>query len=43
MYMTDLLQGMLDEGCKLKAVHILRGWYKIDNVEDLRLIEKILR
>ena len=42
MYMTDLLQGMIDEGCKLKAVHIDRGWYEIDNCEDLKVVEKEL-
>ena len=40
MYMTDLLQGMIDEGCKLKAVHIQRGWYEIDDCDDLKLVEK---
>ncbi len=42
MYMTDLLQGMIDEGCKLKAVHIQRGWYEIDDCEDLHLVTEIL-
>lgn len=42
MYMTDLLQGMIDEGCKLKAVHIQRGWYEVDDCEDLKLVEREL-
>ncbi|WP_027204158.1 NTP transferase domain-containing protein [Butyrivibrio fibrisolvens] len=42
MYMTDLLQGMIDEGCKLKAVHINRGWFEVDDVDDLRLAESEL-
>lgn len=42
MYMTDLLQGLIDEGNKLKAVHIQRGWYEIDNCEDLKVVEKEL-
>lgn len=41
MYMTDLLQGMIDEGVKLTAVHINRGWFEIDCAEDLRLAEKM--
>ncbi len=40
MYMTDLLQGMADEGYRLKAVHIHRGWYEIDCLDDLKLAEK---
>ena len=42
MYMTDLLQGMIDEGKKLKTVHIHRGWYEIDNPEDLKIVESHL-
>ena len=40
MYMTDLLQGMVDEGCKIKALHIQRGWYEVDCLDDLKLAEK---
>lgn len=39
MYMTDLLQGMVEEGHKLRAVHINRGWYEIDDCEDLEVVE----
>ncbi|MCI9377199.1 MAG: phosphocholine cytidylyltransferase family protein [Eubacterium sp.] len=39
MYMTDLLQGLIDEGSKLKAVHINRGWFEVDNREDLGVVE----
>lgn len=42
MYMTDLLQGLIDEGHVLKAVHINRGWYEVDDYEDLKLAEKQL-
>lgn len=42
MYMTDLLQGLIDEGNKLKAVHINRGWYEIDDCEDLKVVESKL-
>ena len=40
--MTDLLQGLIEEGSRLKAVHINRGWYEIDNQEDLKLAEQEL-
>ena len=39
MYMTDLLQGLIDEGNKLRAVHIQRGWFEIDECEDLKIVE----
>ncbi|MBD5523497.1 MAG: phosphocholine cytidylyltransferase family protein [Lachnospiraceae bacterium] len=39
MYMTDLLQGLIDEGHKLRAVHIERGWFEIDDCEDLKVVE----
>ena len=40
--MTDLLQGMVEEGHKLRAVHINRGWYEIDDCEDLKVAENYL-
>lgn len=40
MYMTDLLQGLIDEGNKLKAVHICRGWFEVDDKEDLKVVEE---
>lgn len=42
MYMTDLLQGLIDEGHKLRAVHISRGWFEIDDCEDLKVVESKL-
>lgn len=42
MYMTDLLQGLIDEGHKLRAVHIQRGWFEIDDREDLKVVEEKL-
>lgn len=42
MYMTDLLQGLIDEGNKLRAVHIQRGWYEIDDCDDLKVVESKL-
>lgn len=42
MYMTDLLQGLIDEGNKLRAVHIKRGWFEIDDCEDLKVVESKL-
>lgn len=43
MYMTDLLQGLVEEGNKLKAVEINRGWYEVDCYEDLQLAEQELK
>lgn len=42
MYMTDLLQGLIDEGHKLRAVHINRGWFEIDDCDDLKVVESKL-
>ena len=42
MYMTDLLQGLIDEGNKLKALHIQRGWFEIDDKDDLLVVESQL-
>jgi len=35
--MTDFLQGLIDEGVKLKAVNINNGWLELDNINDYRL------
>ncbi len=43
MYMTDLLQGLIDEGNKLKTVHIQRGWFEVDNMKDLKIAERGLK
>lgn len=40
MYMTDLLQGMIDEGKKLKGIQITRGWFEVDCQTDLKLAER---
>ena len=40
MYMTDLLQGMIEEGYQLKGVQINRGWFEIDCQTDLQVAEK---
>lgn len=42
MYMTDLLQGLIDEGNSIKAVSINRGWYEIDSATDLYIAESLL-
>ncbi len=39
MYMTDLLMGLIDTGSRLRAVHINRGWFEIDDPEDLKVVE----
>ena len=43
MYMTDLLQGLIDEGHSLRAIHIQRGWYEVDDGEDLKLVEEEIK
>ena len=43
MYMTDLLQGLIDEGYSLRAVHIDRGWYEVDNCDDLKVVEEEIK
>lgn len=40
MYMTDLLQGLADEGYALYPVRIERGWFEVDNLDDLKLAEE---
>ena len=39
-YMTDLLQSLINSGCKLKAVLIENGWLELDNYHDYEVYNK---
>ena len=41
MYMTDLLQGIIDQGHAVQAVQVARGWVEVDSPEDLEVATKI--
>ncbi len=41
--MTDMLQGLVNEGNDLYAVKIKRGWLEIDSVSDLQLADKCFK
>lgn len=40
-YMTDFLQGLIDDGEKLKAIDIDNGWLELDTIEDYNLYLKL--
>ncbi len=40
-YMTDLLQGMICSGHKLKAITIEHGWLELDSFNDFQLYNKL--
>jgi choline kinase len=42
LYMTDLLQGMIDRGMPVSAVPVRGGWVEIDSRRDLDLAEKLV-
>ena len=42
-YMTDLLQGIINEGNKIKAVPIKNGWLELDSMKDYNLYNKKLK
>ena len=33
-FMTDFLQGLINDGCKLKSIEIENGWLELDTVSD---------
>lgn len=39
LYMTDLLQGMIDQGAQIEADLVRGGWLEIDSLKDLKLGE----
>jgi len=43
LYMTDLLQGLIGRGAKIKAAPIDRGWVEIDSARDLAVAERVVR
>ena len=42
LFMTDLLQGMIERGEKLDAVEIQRGWLEVDSIKDRNIAELAL-
>lgn len=40
-YMTDLLQGLIYEGNKIKAVSINNGWLELDSLNDYKIYQKM--
>ncbi len=40
-YMTDLLQGLIDYGCRLKAIQTDNKWLELDTMNDYELYEKM--
>jgi L-glutamine-phosphate cytidylyltransferase len=43
LFMTDLLQGIIDAGFTVYQVPIHRGWLEIDSLKDLRLAEELIK
>jgi L-glutamine-phosphate cytidylyltransferase len=41
MYMTSLLQALIDDGKRLQAVPVDGGWLEVDTVEDLALYQRL--
>ena len=42
-YMTDLLQGIINEGNKVKAIPIKNGWLELDSMKDYNLYNEKLK
>jgi choline kinase len=42
LFMTDLLQGMIDLGHAVRAVPTSRGWVEIDSLGDLELAQRLV-
>lgn len=40
-YLTDLLQGLINEGHKIKAIPTKNGWLELDSYNDFQLYEKL--
>lgn len=40
MYMTDFLQGLVNDNIKIRAIKIKRKWYEVDSAEDIVIAER---
>lgn len=40
-YLTDLIQGLITNGHKIKAIPIKNGWLELDSFSDFQLYEKL--
>jgi len=40
-YMTDLIQGLINAGYKIKAIPIHNGWLEVDTIQDYELYNKL--
>lgn len=40
-YMTDFIQGLIENGAKIQAVPIENGWLELDTIEDYNLYNKM--
>ena len=40
-YMTDFIQGLINAGCKIKAISINNGWLELDNNDDYRIYNEM--
>lgn len=42
-YMTDFLQGLIDNGNKIKAINISNNWLELDTMDDFSLYNKLYK
>ncbi len=43
MYLTSLLQLLIDAGWPVRGVRVHGGWLEVDTVSDLNLYERLAR
>jgi len=39
--MTDLLQGLINEGNEIKAISINNGWLELDSLNDYKIYQEM--
>ena len=42
MFMTDLLQAIINDGNCINPIRVKRGWFEIDSLNDIKVVENIL-
>lgn len=42
-FMTDFLQALIREGCKLKSVQVSNGWLELDTIDDYNIYNNLYK
>ena len=42
-YMTDFIQGLIQEKCKIRGISIHNGWLELDSIRDYKIYQERIK